>query len=55
VGLNINLEFDSAALAAPAAFRTAIQQAASMLDAAIANPITVNIEIEYGEDDVDAR
>ena len=54
MGLNINLEFDSAALAAPAAFRTAIQQAASMLDAAIANPITVNIEIEYGEDDVDA-
>jgi hypothetical protein len=54
MGLNIHLEFDADAMAAPAAFRTAIQQAASMLDAAIANPITVNIEIEYGEEGVDA-
>jgi hypothetical protein len=49
MGLSINLEFDAAALAAPTAFRTAVQQAASMLDAAISNPITLNIQVQYGE------
>ena len=47
-GLTINLEFDAAAMAAPASFRAGIQQAANLLAAAISDPITVNIKIDYG-------
>src|ERR1700682_3186842 len=46
-GIIINLLFDAAAMAAPAYFRTAIQQAASILTGAISDHITVNIMIDY--------
>jgi hypothetical protein len=46
-GLTINLEFDAAAMAAPASFRAGIEQAAAMLSAAISDKITVNIQIDY--------
>jgi hypothetical protein len=53
MSLTVNLEFDANAQAAPASFRTAIQTAANMLDAAISNNITVNIKVGYGEDNGD--
>jgi hypothetical protein len=46
-GLTINLQYDAAAMAAPASFRAGIQQAANLLAAAISDPITVNIKIDY--------
>jgi CARDB len=46
-GITINLLFDAAAMAAPASFRAGIQQAASILTAAISDKITVNIGIDY--------
>jgi serralysin len=46
-GITFNLLFDAAAMAAPQSFRTAIQQAASLLGAAISDKITVNIKIDY--------
>src|SRR5216683_6366448 len=46
-GITINLLFDAAAMAAPASFRAAIQQAATMLTAAISDQITVNIKVDY--------
>ena len=52
----INLEFDAAAMAAPASFRTGIEQAASLLADAISvpDPITINLQIEYNEDGIGA-
>src|SRR5260370_29480459 len=46
-GITINLLFDAAAMAAPASFRAGIQQAASLLTAAISDKITVGIQIDY--------
>src|SRR5882757_4091997 len=49
-GMTINLEFDVAAMAATpaaAAFRAGIQQAASILSAAITDTITINLAIDY--------
>ena len=46
-GFTINLIFDAAAMAAPASFRTGIEQAAAILSATITNKITVNINIDY--------
>src|SRR5437763_4957825 len=46
-GITINLLFDAAAMAAPASFRAGIQQAASILTAAISDRITVNMKIDY--------
>src|SRR6202048_653377 len=46
-GITFNLLFDAAAMAAPASFRAGIQQAASLLTAAISDKITVNIKIDY--------
>jgi Cadherin-like/Cadherin domain/RTX calcium-binding nonapeptide repeat (4 copies) len=46
-GITINLIFDAAALAAPASFRSGIQQAVAILAAAISDKITVNIKIDY--------
>jgi hypothetical protein len=46
-GITINLLFDAAAMAAPASFRAGIQQAVSILSAAISDKITVNIKIDY--------
>ena len=50
--LIINLEFDTNAMAAPQSFRDAVQDAANKLDTAIFDPITVNIEVGYGEYDL---
>jgi Ca2+-binding RTX toxin-like protein len=46
-GITFNLEFDAAAMAAPQSFRDGIEQAASLLSAAISDKITVNIQIDY--------
>ncbi|MGH7225684.1 MAG: NF038122 family metalloprotease, partial [Gemmataceae bacterium] len=46
-GLTINLLFDSAAMAAPASFRSGIEQAAAILSSAITDKITVNLGIDY--------
>ena len=46
-GMTFHLIFDAAADAAPASFRDKIEQAAQLLSQAIANPITVNIKIDY--------
>ncbi|MGF6309005.1 hypothetical protein ABIB82_002942 [Bradyrhizobium sp. i1.8.4] len=46
-GLTINLIFDAAAMAAPASFRTGIEQAASLLSAAITDKITLNFNVDY--------
>ena len=45
----INLVWDSQALAAPAAFRSAVTYAAQYLQSLITNPITINISVGYGE------
>jgi hypothetical protein len=47
----INLEYDPNALAAPQSFRDGVQAAADILEAAIYDPITVNIAVGYGEYD----
>jgi serralysin len=46
-GFTINLIFDAAAMAAPASFRTGIEQAAAILSSTINDKITVNISIDY--------
>jgi hypothetical protein len=46
-GIAFNLLFDAAAMAAPAAFRTGIEQAATLLSQTISNKITVDISIGY--------
>jgi hypothetical protein len=46
-GITFNLLFDAAAMAAPAIFRVGIEDAASLLSAAIFDKITVNIKIDY--------
>ena len=48
--MQIKLIYDLSVNAAPAAFKTAMTAAASFLDELIANPITVNIQVGYGED-----
>ena len=45
----INLIWDAKALAAPAAFRSAITYAAQYIQSLITNPITINISVGYGE------
>ncbi len=47
--MNINIEFDANALAAPAPFRNAVLTAASMIDAVLTDNITINIAVGYGE------
>ena len=46
-GFTINLIFDAAAMAAPASFRSGIEQAAAILASTITDKITVNINIDY--------
>jgi hypothetical protein len=46
-GMTFDLIFDAAATAAPASFLAGIEQAASLLSAAISNKITVNLQIDY--------
>ena len=48
-GITINLIFDNGATnIAPASFRAGIEQAATLLAAAITDKITVNIRVDYG-------
>lgn len=46
-GITINLILDAAAQAAPASFKSGLQQAVAILAANIADKITVNINIDY--------
>ena len=46
-GLDINLLFDAAAMAAPLSFRQGIEQAAAILSGAISDKITVNLNVDY--------
>jgi glycosyltransferase involved in cell wall biosynthesis len=50
----INLEFDTAAQTAPADFRTGIENAASLLEAAINvnTAVTINLDIQYNENNI---
>ncbi len=48
-GATINLVWDAKALAAPAAFRSAMTYAAQYIQSLIANPVTINIAVGYGE------
>jgi hypothetical protein len=48
-GATINLIWDAQALAAPAAFRSALTDAAQYIGSLITNPITINISVGYGE------
>jgi serralysin len=48
-GLHINLVWDASVSSAPAGFVTAVQTAASMLEAAYSDNITVNLSVGWGE------
>lgn len=48
--LTINLIWDSSVSSAPAGFQTAITAAAQYLDSLIADPITVNLKVGWGEE-----
>ena len=48
-GLVLNLIWNSSVSAAPASFKTAVIQAAEMIGARVANQITLNITVGYGE------
>jgi hypothetical protein len=48
-GMTINLVFDSNAQSAPQSFRDGMQTAASIIDAAFSDPVTINIEVGFGE------
>ena len=50
--LTINLEYDAFAAAPPQSFRDGVQAAADILESAIYNAITVNIEVGHGEIDL---
>lgn len=47
--MHLNLIFDSSVSGAPAGFKSALNYAASQLDALITNPIKVNINVGWGE------
>ncbi|SHH49656.1 NF038122 family metalloprotease [Bradyrhizobium erythrophlei] len=47
--MNLVLDYESSALAAPQSFRDAMQTAANILDSTIQNNITVTIDIGYGD------
>jgi len=47
--LVINLTFDSSANSAPAAFKTAVTAAAQFFEDNFSNPVTINIDVGYGE------
>jgi len=52
--MKINLEFDAAAMAAPASFRAALETAVTILDETITTDITVNINVQYNENGIPA-
>src|SRR5438128_450504 len=47
--MNLVLQYESSALAAPQSFRDAMQAAANILDAVIYNNVTVTIRVGYGD------
>jgi hypothetical protein len=47
--MNVHIVFDSSAQSAPAGFQSAVLAAASIIDAALTDNITVNIAVGYGE------
>ncbi|RIZ65559.1 MAG: hypothetical protein D0531_09030 [Methylococcales bacterium] len=47
--MQINFIYDLSCNAAPSAFKTALQVGADIIDKAIINPITVNIQVGWGE------
>jgi Tryptophan-rich Synechocystis species C-terminal domain/Bacterial Ig-like domain (group 1) len=47
--MNLILDYESSALAAPQSFRDAMQTAVNILDATIKNNITVTIQVGYGD------
>jgi hypothetical protein len=47
--MEINITFDSSVSSAPAGFTSAIEYAVSILDAAFTNPVTINIDVGWGE------
>ena len=49
MSLNLVLDYESSALAAPQSFRDAMQAAANILDATILDNITVTIRVGYGD------
>src|ERR1700687_3140101 len=49
MSLNLVLDYESSALAAPQSFRDAMQTAANILDATIKDNITITIQVGYGD------
>jgi Ca2+-binding RTX toxin-like protein len=49
--MRITLNYDSSVNSSPPGFATALQNAATMLDSIIKDPITITLDIGYGEDD----
>ena len=49
--MQLNLIYDPSVDGAPSGFKVAMAAAAQFLDTLITNPITVNIEVGFGEDD----
>jgi FG-GAP-like repeat len=47
--MNVNIQFDSSALSAPAGFQNSVLIAAAMIDAVLTDNITINIAVGYGE------
>ncbi len=47
--MNVHIVFDSSALSAPPGFQSAVLAAASIIDAALTDNITINIAVGYGE------
>jgi hypothetical protein len=50
-GLTINISYDSSVASAPAGFMTAISYVVNFLETIIANPVTLNIDVGFGEID----
>jgi hypothetical protein len=48
--MQINFTYDSSVQTAPAGFKQGLTTAANIIDAIILNPVTVNIDIGFGED-----
>ncbi len=48
-GLTINITWDSSVSSAPSGFTTAVQNAAKYLETQFSDPVTINIDIGYGE------
>lgn len=48
--VQINFVYDSSVLDAPAGFKTGLAAAASIIDAMILNPVTITLQVGFGED-----